>query len=110
MVLKIHPFDDPVIIEGQATVVHEIFRASICPIDYLFVSIGGGGLVSGIGSYFLQVSPVTKIIGVEPAGALSIAVLDYYADQIKGKNVVCIVSGSNYDITRTGEIYVITAA
>ena len=43
-------------------------------------------------------------IVVEPAGALSIAALDMYADEIKGKNVVCIVSGSNNDITRTAEI------
>ncbi|MFC4722406.1 threonine ammonia-lyase IlvA [Geojedonia litorea] len=41
---------------------------------------------------------------VEPAGALSIAALDLYAQDIKGKNVVCIVSGSNNDITRTAEI------
>jgi threonine dehydratase len=41
---------------------------------------------------------------VEPAGALSIAALDGYADQIKGKNVVCIVSGSNNDIDRMQEI------
>ena len=41
---------------------------------------------------------------VEPAGALSIAALDTYKEQIKGKNVVCIVSGSNNDITRTAEI------
>jgi len=43
-------------------------------------------------------------IVVEPAGALSIAALDHYANYIKGKNVVCIVSGSNNDITRTAEI------
>ena len=43
-------------------------------------------------------------IVVEPAGALSIAALDYYADEIKGKNVVCVLSGSNNDITRTEEI------
>ncbi len=43
-------------------------------------------------------------IVVEPAGALSIAVLDDYADDIKGKNVVCIVSGSNNDIDRMQEI------
>lgn len=41
---------------------------------------------------------------VEPAGALSIAVLDDFADQIAGKNVVCIVSGSNNDIDRMQEI------
>ena len=43
-------------------------------------------------------------IVVEPAGALSIAVLDDYAAEIKGKNVVCIVSGSNNDIDRMQEI------
>jgi len=41
---------------------------------------------------------------VEPAGALSIAALDFIADEIKGKKVVCIVSGSNNDIERTEEI------
>ncbi len=43
-------------------------------------------------------------IVVEPAGALSISALDQYAEEIKGKNVVCIISGSNNDITRTQEI------
>lgn len=43
-------------------------------------------------------------IVVEPAGALSIAALDEYADKIAGKNVVCIVSGSNNDIDRMQEI------
>lgn len=43
-------------------------------------------------------------IVVEPAGALSIAALDFFADEMKGKKVVCIVSGSNNDITRTEEI------
>jgi len=41
---------------------------------------------------------------VEPAGALSIAALDLLKEEIKGKTVVCIVSGSNNDITRTEEI------
>jgi threonine dehydratase len=43
-------------------------------------------------------------IVVEPAGALSIAALDDYADAIKGKTVVCIISGSNNDIDRMQEI------
>lgn len=43
-------------------------------------------------------------IVAEPAGALSIAALDDYADEIKGKNIVCIISGSNNDIDRTAEI------
>jgi threonine dehydratase len=43
-------------------------------------------------------------IVVEPAGALSIAALDDYANDIKGKTIVCIVSGSNNDIDRMPEI------
>lgn len=43
-------------------------------------------------------------IVVEPAAALSVAALDYYADEIKGKNIVCIISGSNNDIDRMQEI------
>ncbi|MEX6625453.1 threonine ammonia-lyase IlvA [Tenacibaculum salmonis] len=45
-----------------------------------------------------------EAIVVEPAGALTITALDFFADEIKGKNVVCVISGSNNDITRTAEI------
>ena len=67
----IPPFDDPKIIEGQATIGMEIMQEVKQKVDYLFIPIGGGGLASGIGSYFKQISPDTKIIGVEPAGAAS---------------------------------------
>lgn len=40
----------------------------------------------------------------EPAGALSVAALDLYKDEIKGKNVVCVVSGGNNDIGRMQEM------
>lgn len=43
-------------------------------------------------------------IVAEPAGALSVAALDDYAEQIKGKVVVCVISGSNNDIDRMQEI------
>jgi len=43
-------------------------------------------------------------IVVEPAGALAVAALKFYKDQIKGKRVACVVSGSNNDITRMEEI------
>lgn len=46
----------------------------------------------------------SSAIVVEPAGALSIAALDYYRDQIVGKNVVCVISGGNNDIDRMQEI------
>jgi threonine dehydratase len=172
----IPPFDDPRIIEGQGTVGLEILE-DLSEIDYVFVPVGGGGLSSGVGSYFKTYSPRTKIIGVEPegapsmleamkaghpvtldsidrfidgaavkrigdltfaigrevlddmrlvpegkvcstilklynedaivaepAGAMSIAILDDFKEEIKGKNVVCIVSGSNNDIDRMQEI------
>ena len=173
----IHPFDDVKVIAGQGTVGLEILEDSKTKIDYVFVPIGGGGLASGLSTVFKELSPNTKIIGVEPAGApsmkvsiekgentrlddidkfvdgaavkqvghhnytickenlddiilvpegkvcstilqlyneeamvvepagaLTIAALDFYKDKIKGKNVVCIVSGSNNDIERTAEI------
>ena len=43
-------------------------------------------------------------IVVEPAGALSIAALEQLGPELKGKNVVCLISGSNNDISRTEEI------
>lgn len=43
-------------------------------------------------------------IVAEPAGALTIAALDQYADQIRGKKVVCVISGGNNDIDRMQEI------
>lgn len=45
-----------------------------------------------------------EAIVVEPAGAMSISALDFYKYQIRDKNVVCVVSGGNNDITRTEEI------
>lgn len=173
----IHPFDDEFVIAGQGTVALEVLQDAKHTIDYVFVPIGGGGLASGICTVFEQLSPTTKIIGVEPmgaasmktsidkdtnttletvdkfvdgaavqrvgdlpfaickekladvitvpegkvcttilrlynedalvvepAGALAIAALELYKDEIKSKNVVCVVSGSNNDITRTEEI------
>ncbi|MEM7186467.1 MAG: pyridoxal-phosphate dependent enzyme, partial [Bacteroidota bacterium] len=43
-------------------------------------------------------------IVVEPAGAMSMAALDHFSEEIKGRQVVCVVSGGNNDITRTAEI------
>lgn len=173
----IHPFDDEKIIAGNGTVGMEIMEKMQEPIDYMFVTIGGGGLAAGIGTYVKAVSPGTSLIGVEPAGApsmthaiahreavaldeidkfvdgaavkrvgdttyamcskllddivlvpegkvctsmlelynqnaivaepagaLPIAALDLYRKQIKGKNVVCVISGGNNDIDRMQEI------
>lgn len=173
----IHPFDDPKIVAGNGTIGMEIMESLTVPADYVFVTIGGGGLVSGISTYLKTVSPDTKIIGVEPsgaasmtealrqkqvvtlesidkfvdgaavkrvgdlnydicanllddivqvpegkactmilelyndsaivvepAGALPVSALDMYRDQIRGKTVVCVISGGNNDIDRMQEM------
>ena len=68
----IHPFNDRQIIAGQGTVGVEILEDMESPIDFLIVSVGGGGLMSGIGSYFKVLSPKTKLIAVEAEGAPSL--------------------------------------
>ena len=173
----IHPFDDLDVMAGQGTVAVEIMNDIEEPIDFIFGSIGGGGLMSGVSAYVKNLSPNSQVIGVEPAGALSmkaaieqggpvaldyidkfvdgaavkcvgeetynvcskyiddiiavpegkvcttildlynkhaiiaepagampVAALDFYADQIKGKSVVVIISGGNNDIGRMQEI------
>ena len=173
----VHPFDDVEVIEGQATIGLEILSQTEQALDYLFVPVGGGGLISGILTVFKARSPQTKIIGVEPegapslrtslrnkhntrlqtidkfvdgaavqrvgdicfdvcqahlddcisvpegkicqeilslynkegivaepAGAIALAALDLYGDQLQGKRVGTLLCGGNNDITRTPEI------
>lgn len=176
-IVFIHPFDDERTIVGQGTIGMELMNQMNEPIHYIFSSIGGGGLISGVGSFVKTISPRTKMIGVEPsgaasmkrsletgeivtldaidkfvdgaavkrigelpfricqetlediavvpegkacttilelynnsaivlepAGALPISALDFYKEEIRGKNVVCILSGGNNDIDRMQEI------
>jgi len=64
----IHPFADEEVIAGQGTIAIEILE-EIKDLDYLVVPIGGGGLISGIGSYVKQINPDITIIGVVAEGA-----------------------------------------
>ncbi len=61
----VHPFDDPDVIAGQGTIAMEILRQHQGPIDAVFVAIGGGGLISGVGAYIKAVRPEIKVIGVQ---------------------------------------------
>jgi threonine dehydratase len=62
----IPPFDDPYVIAGQGTIGMEILRQhDLNKISTIFIPIGGGGLVAGIGSYVKRIAPHIKIIGVE---------------------------------------------
>jgi threonine dehydratase len=62
----IHPFDDPDVIAGQATIGVEIMKQTGGRVDAIFVPIGGGGLISGIAVYVKSLYPDVRIIGVEP--------------------------------------------
>jgi threonine dehydratase len=61
----VHPFDDPDVIAGQGTIGMEILRQHPNPIHAIFVAIGGGGLIAGVGAYVKAVRPDIKIIGVQ---------------------------------------------
>jgi threonine dehydratase len=61
----VHPFDDPQVIAGQGTIAMEILRQHQDPIDAVFVAIGGGGLIAGVGAYIKSVRPDIKVIGVQ---------------------------------------------
>jgi len=62
----VHPFDDELVIAGQGTVADELLRQSAGKIDAVFVPVGGGGLIAGVGAYLKALRPEIKVIGVEP--------------------------------------------
>lgn len=66
----IPPFDDLDVIEGQGTIGLEIIQ-ELKNVDYIIVPVGGGGLISGISKCIKEISPLIKIIGVEPYSARS---------------------------------------
>ena len=61
----VHPYDDPDVITGQATIALELFRQSSTPIDYLFIPVGGGGLAAGMALVSRYLHPGIRLIGVE---------------------------------------------
>ncbi len=68
----IHPFDGPLTLQGSATLgleIVEYFTKINKKIDNLIISVGGGGLISGVASFIKQILPEVNVIGVEPAGA-----------------------------------------
>lgn len=61
----VHPFDDLDVIAGQGTIGMEITRQHPDPLDAIFICVGGGGLISGVGAWIKYLSPSTRIIGIE---------------------------------------------
>jgi threonine dehydratase len=68
--ILVHPFDDPDIVAGQGTIGLEILQDLADP-DFIFVPIGGGGLISGIASAVKALRPQTRVIGVQAAACPS---------------------------------------
>ena len=64
----LHPFDGHLTIQGTSSLGFEIFN-QIKEFDNILISVGGGGLISGVGSAIKQLNPKCKIIGIEPIGA-----------------------------------------
>lgn len=88
----IHPFADDLVIAGQGTVALEILE-EIDRLDYIVVPIGGGGLISGIGSAIKQLSPKTKVIGVVASGANAMKISFEKGCPQDGKSVRTIADG-----------------
>jgi len=65
------PYDHPLVIAGQGTVGMEILRQHHGRIDAIFVPVGGGGLIAGVGAYVKALEPSIKVIGVEADEAAS---------------------------------------
>ncbi|MFD4785809.1 threonine/serine dehydratase [Streptomyces sp. NPDC058459] len=70
--LLLHPFDDLDVIGGQGTVGLDVLRA-LPWVDVLIAPVGGGGLLSGIGAACAALSPSTRVVGVEPVAARTLA-------------------------------------
>jgi threonine dehydratase len=64
----VHPFDDVRVIAGQGTAALE-FIEQVPDLDIVIAPVGGGGLLSGTATVVAALSPKTKIVGAEPAGA-----------------------------------------
>ncbi len=77
------PFDHADVIEGQATVGLEILEQLDKPIDILLLPVGGGGLAAGVNQIMAELSPKTKLIYAQPAGAPS-----FKESLVKGERVL----------------------
>ncbi|MFN0087776.1 MAG: threonine/serine dehydratase [Blastocatellia bacterium] len=64
----ISPYNDPEVVAGQGTIGVELAR-HLDRIDAVFIAVGGGGLIAGIGAYLKVVRPETRIVGCWPANA-----------------------------------------
>lgn len=92
----VHPYDDPDVIDGQATIGYEL-GLDMCP-DIIIVPCGGGGLISGISQYIKQLMPSTVIIGVEPNKANSLQLALQHQKPTAVKQLDTFVDGASVGI------------
>jgi threonine dehydratase len=88
------PFDDQDVIEGQATVIHEMLEQLEGAPDILVVPVGGGGLSSSARRLLMERSPDTEIFYVEPTGGKSLAAAVLAGKPTTIKNVDTFVDGA----------------
>jgi threonine dehydratase len=69
----VHPFDDPVVVAGQGTVGLEFAQDAVDELTDVVVSVGGGGLISGVAAALRALRPRVRIWGVETEGAEAMA-------------------------------------
>ena len=88
------PFDDPDVIEGQATVALEILAQLPKPPDMIVMPVGGGGLAAGIMSTVSEISPEVRLRFIEPAGGASLAAALAAGKPVKLKKIDTFVDGA----------------
>ena len=88
------PFDDLDVIEGQATVTHELLEQLEGAPDILVVPVGGGGLSSSARRLLMERAPDTEIFYVEPTGGKSLAAAVLAGEPTTIKNVDTFVDGA----------------
>lgn len=101
----IEPFDSRDTVVGQGTVAAEIMTqlASLGKeLDTVLVPVGGGGLISGVLSYLADMSPETKVVGVEPKGAASLGAASVAGEPVTLETIDPFVDGAA--VKRIGDI------
>lgn len=88
----VHPFNDPKIIAGAGTLGLELFE-QFRDVEYVYVPIGGGGLISGVAIALKSMNPKIRVIGVEADGAQSMKLSVEKGEIVPMKSVSTIADG-----------------
>lgn len=80
------PYNDPDVVAGQGSCGVEI-AAQLSQLDAVFIAVGGGGLISGVGAFLKSVHPAMRVVGCQPAAS---AVM---AESVKAGRIVELASG-----------------